>query len=446
MRAVLVALALLASGTARAQNWPQFRGPGAAGVVEGTKTPTSWDVGKPSNVRWKTPIPGLSVSSPIVWGDKVFVTTAISSDPNARLRHGLYGDVEPVNDVTKHLWKVFALDKRSGKILWEKTAHEGVPRTKRHPKSSQASCTPVTDGKTLVAFFGSEGLHAYDMDGKLLWKRDLGAMTAGWFYDPDFEWGVASSPIIYKDMVIVQADIQKDSFVAAYRLKDGEPVWKTPREEIPSWGTPTIYEGKARAELITHATKFIRGYDPMNGKELWRLGPNSEVTAPTPFVAHDLIFVTNGYRGVQPIYAIRPGASGDISLAPGKESSEQIAWAKMKGGPYMPTPVVYGDFMYIVSNNGILAVHNAKTGERVYQQRLGDKGGAYSASPVASDGKIYFTSEDGEIYVVKAGPKYELLASNTVGEVCMATPAISDGMLIVRTMKQVLGIAEDAGN
>ncbi len=217
---------------AAAQNWPQFRGPNGSGVAEQGKLPASFDASKSINLRWKTAIPGIAVSSPVVWADKVFVTTAVSSDPSAGFRHGLYGDVEPSKDVSKHSWKLYCLNKRDGKVAWERTAHEGVPRTKRHPKSSQASCTPATDGKVVVAHFGSEGLYGYDMSGKLLWKQDLGLLNAGWFFDPDYEWGVASSPIIYKDTVIVQADIQKNSFVAAYGLKDGKLRWKTLRDEI----------------------------------------------------------------------------------------------------------------------------------------------------------------------------------------------------------------------
>jgi outer membrane protein assembly factor BamB len=431
---------LFIAALAQAQNWPSFRGPGASGVVEG-KAPQTWDATKGVNIVWKTEIPGLAHSSPIIWGDHVYVTTAVSSDAKAVFRHGLYGDVDPSPDVSKHSWRIYCLDKRTGKVIWERVAHDGVPKTKRHPKSSQASSTPATDGKHVVAFFGSEGLYAYDADGTLLWKQDLGSLNAGWFYDPDYEWGIGSSPIIYKNLVIVQCDIQKNSFVAAYDINDGHRVWLTPREEIPSWGTPTIYEGQPRAELITHATKFIRAYDPMTGKELWRLSGNSEVTTPTPFVAHNLIFVTNGYRVVQPIYAIRAGGSGDITLENGQESSDFIAWSKKRGGPYMSTPVVYGDYLYVCSMQGIVACYNAKTGERLYQQRLGE-GGAYTASPVAADGKVYFTSEDGDVFVVKAGPKYELLATNPIGEVCMASPAISDGMIFVRAEHHVFAIGE----
>jgi outer membrane protein assembly factor BamB len=429
---------------AQAQNWPQFRGPGATGVVEGQTSAVSWDAAKSVNTRWKTAIPGLAHSSPVIWGDKIFVTTSIHSAPKDETRYGAYGDVAPVKGDLKHTWKVYALDKLTGKILWEQIASEGIPKVMRHPKSSHADSTPVTDGRYLVALFGSEGLFAYDLKGKLLWKQNLGVLDSGWFYDPDYQWEHGSSPIIYKDLVIIQADVQKNSFIAAYSLKNGKLVWKTERDEISSWGTPTIYEGKTRAELVTNGSKAIRGYDPATGKELWRLTPNSEVTTPTPFAAHDLIFVTSGYRIIQPIYAIRPGANGDITLKDDKASSDAIAWSKKRGGPYMPTPIVYGDLLYACSNGGVLTAYKAVTGEQVYQERLGGKGGAFTASPVASDGKVYLSSEDGEVFVVKAGPKHELLATNPVGEVMMATPAISGGLVIVRGVHHLFAFGEAA--
>jgi outer membrane protein assembly factor BamB len=437
----LISLTLTAVSV-NAQNWPQFRGPSASGVVEGSTAAVQWNAEKSENIRWKTNIPGLGHSSPVVWGNKVFISTAVTSGAKDETRYGLYGDVAPVKDDPKHTWKVYALDKNTGKILWERVAYEGVPKVKRHPKSTHADSTPVTDGKYLVVLFGSHGLYAYDLNGKLMWKQDLGVLDSGWFYDPDYQWEHGSSPVIYKDLVIIQADIQKDSYIAAYNLKTGKLAWKTPREEISSWGTPTVYQGKTRAELITNGSKAIRGYDPATGKELWRLTPNSEVTTPTPIVAHDLIYVTSGYRPIQPIYAIRVGATGDITLKDGKDSSEFIAWSKTRGGPYMPTPVVYGDLLYTCSNQGVLTAYNAITGERIYQERLGGKGGAFTASPVASDGKIYLSSEDGEVFVVKAGPKYELLATNSVGEVMMATPAISGGLVIIRAHNHVFAFGD----
>ena len=439
-RRVPLAICWLCAGVvASTQNWPSFRGPGASGVADSAPLPVKWNAATGDNVIWKTPVAGVAVSSPIVWGDRVYVSAAVSSDPSAGIRTGLYGDVEPAKDVSKHTWKLLALDARKGTIVWERIAHEGIPKTKRHPKSSQATATPVTDGRHVIVSFGSEGLYAYDVNGNLLWTRDLGILNAGWFYDPDYEWGVGSSPIIWKNMVIVQCDIQKNSFIAAFDVATGHPIWRTPREEIPSWSTPAIFEHDGKTELVTQATTYIRGYDPANGKELWRLGGNSEITIPTPIVGPGLIIVTNGYRGVQPIYAIRPGASADITLGADRTSSAAIAWSTDRGGPYIPTPVIYGEHLYVLQVNGVLAAYNVRTGQRIYQERISG-GGSFSASPVAGDGKLYISSEDGDVYVVKAGPKYELLASNAMGEVIMATPAISNGVIFVRGLKDLFAI------
>jgi outer membrane protein assembly factor BamB len=438
---LIILLTTAATASLSGQHWPSFRGPAASGVADGHATVSTWNVSTGENVRWKTPVGGVAVSSPIVWGDRVFVSTAIGGDPKAGIRTGLYGDVEPVNDVSQHTWRLIALDKRTGKVLWDRAAHEGVPKTKRHPKASQASPTPVTDGRRVVVSFGSEGLFAYDFDGKLLWKRDLGVLNAGWFYDPDYEWGFGSSPIIWKDLVIVQCDIQKNSFIAAFDIATGAPVWRTPREEIPSWSTPAIFEHDGLAELVTQATTFTRGYDPATGKELWRLSGNSEIAIPTPIIGPGFAIVTNGYRGIQPIYAIKPGARGDITLKNGQTRSEFITWSTNRGGPYIPTPIVYGDNLYVLSNYGVLAAYTVRTGERIYEQRIAE-GGAFSASPVAADGKLYLSSEDGDVFVIRAGPKYERLARNEIGEVLMATPAISDGLIIIRGLKTVFAIGE----
>jgi outer membrane protein assembly factor BamB len=440
-KAIVVAVWVLAGAAISAQNWPSFRGPNASGVAEGQPTPLKWDVASGENLLWKTPVPGMAVSSPVVWGDRVFVSTAVSGDPNAGIKTGLYGDVKPSNDVSMHSWRLLAIDKRTGKVLWDRVAHEGVPKTKRHPKSSQASATPVTDGRHVVVSFGSEGLYAYDFDGKLLWTRDLGTLNAGWFYDPDYEWGIASSPIIWKNSVIVQCDIQKSSFIAAFDVATGSPQWRTAREEIPSWSTPTVYERDGRTELVTQATGFTRGYDPATGKELWRLSGNSEIAIPTPVIGPNLIIVTNGYTPIQPIYAIKPGASGDITLKKDQTSSESVAWSTPRGGPYIPTPVIYGDHLYVLAITGVLTSYDVRTGQRIYQQRVG-MGGSFSASPVAADGKLYISSEDGDVYVVKAGPQYELLGSNSIGEVLMASPAISDGTLFFRGLRNVFAIKQ----
>jgi outer membrane protein assembly factor BamB len=420
-------------------NWPSFRGPRASGAADGQHVPASWDVAGGRNVLWKAAIPGPGHSSPVVWGERVFITTAVSGAGTTPFRFGLYGDGDPAKDQSKHQWRVYCLDAATGKVLWERTAHEGVPRVKRHLKSSHANPTPATDGKSLVVSFASEGLHCYDLDGNMRWRQDLGVIDAGAFNAPELQWGAASSPILYRDLVIVQCDRQKESFLAAYDRATGRRVWLTPRDEIPSWGTPTVYDGPPRAELIVNATNHVCGYDPLTGQELWRIGPNSQITTPTPVVGEGLIFVTSGYHPIQPIYAIRPGASGDISLKPGEEANTYVAWSKRRGGPYTPTPLVYGPHLYTCSNQGIVHCYEARTGKEVYRQRLGGSGG-YSASPVAADGRIYFASEAGDIRVVRAGPAFELLAVNKMDEPCLATPAISGGKLFVRTQSHLYAI------
>jgi outer membrane protein assembly factor BamB len=420
-------------------NWPQFRGPGGSGVADGQAPPITWDFEKGTNVRWKRAIPGLGNACPVVWGDRVFVATAVSLGRKQTLRAGQYGDVEPVHDASEHSWRVYCLDRRTGAVLWERTARQEVPQVKRHPKSTHANCTPAADAGHVVVSFGSEGLYCYDHAGKFLWARDLGPLASGWFYDADYQWGFGSSPILYKDLVIVQCDVGKGSFLAAYDVGGGREVWRTPREEVPSWGTPAVVEGPAGPELVANATRFTRGYDPRTGKELWRLGRHSEITVPTPVAGWGLVFVTDGYRPVQPIYAIRPGARGDLTLKEGMTSSDAIAWSTEKGGPYMPTPIVYGEYLYVCSNGGIVTCYEGKTGKPVYKERLGGRGG-YTASPVAADGRLYFTGEENGVRVVQAGPKFKLLAVNPVGEVCMATPAISGGLFLLRTQDHLYAL------
>jgi outer membrane protein assembly factor BamB len=413
-------------------NWPSFRGPDGTGVADGQNPPTTWNGIKNESIRWKTPIPGLGHSCPVVWGNRVFLTTAISSgQADPKIRVGNYGDVGSVSDVSKHTWQVLCLDRDTGKILWNKTAYEGVPKIKRHLKGSQANCTPATDGNHVVVCFGSEGLYCYDFAGKLLWKRDLSTLDSSFALDVEYEWGFGNSPVLYDGRCILQCDLSKDSFIAAFSLEDGSKLWSTPRDEIPSWSSPVIWRNATRTEIVTNAAQYARGYDPVSGAELWRLAKKSEVTIPTPVLGKGLAYVCSGNRPIQPIFAIRPGAVGDISLSGKEETNGAVAWSRMRGGPYMPTPILYGDYFYTCSNAGVVTSYQAATGKEIYKERIG--GASYTASPVAADGRLYFISEQGDVRVVKAGPTFELLSVNEMGDNCLASPAISNGMLFIRT-------------
>lgn len=419
--------------------WTGFRGNNASGNGDGQGAVVEWDVETGHNVRWKTPLPGISTASPVVTGNRAFVVTAISSKGDATFRTGLYGDVKPVEDLSEHTWKIFALDTATGKILWERTAYTGLPKVKRHTKSSQANSTPVTDGKRVVAVFGSIGLlAAWDVEGKPLWTADIGAVNSGWFFDPDYQWGHSSSPIIYGNTVIVQVDQYKGSFIAAYALDSGKQVWRTERpDEISTWGTPTLFSEEGRDQIVTNGTT-VRGYDAKTGEELWTLGPNSEVTVGTPVVGNGLVYVTGGYPPVRPVYAIKPTASGTMTVT-GDEKPEAIAWSNDREGTYIPTPIFYDGILYTFANNGILTAYDGASGERLYRARVGG-GGSFSGSPVAADGRLYFSNEDGQVIVARAGRTYEELVKNEMKEVIMTTPAISDGMIVIRTLGHVYGI------
>lgn len=419
-----------------AQHWPQFRGAGASGIAE-TAVPTTWNLASNTRVLWKVAIAGLGHSSPIVWGDCVFVTTAVSaaSNPEFDLRHS---GVAMSADDGRQAWKVLALDKATGKTLWEQTAFEGVPRVKRHLKASHASATPVTDGKYVVALFGSEGLYCYDMAGRQLWKQDLGVMNTGMVGDEGVQWGPASSPIIHGPVVIVQNDRQRESFVAAYELTTGEQVWKVERDEFPSWATPLVATTDGRSELVVNASKFIRSYDPMTGRELWRLpGAETQVKVPSPIAGPGMVIVTGGYpRGSFPIAAIKLQQQGLIDPA----GTSGFSWRLERGSPYVPTPLIYGDLLYVLGDNGVLAVHQLSTGARLYQHRLDQTPLGFSASPIGAGGFVYLASEDGDVFVVKAGRTFEVIARNDMDEALMATPAVAGTMLIIRGRSHLFAI------
>jgi outer membrane protein assembly factor BamB len=427
-----------------AGSWPSFRGTEASGVADGQQLPDRWDGAKGENILWRTPIPGLAHSSPAVWGHRIFVTSAVSSNPNATFRPGLYGDGDASDDRSRQRWTIYAIDKRTGKIEWERVAREGPPVGKRHIKSTYASATPATDGRIVVAPFGSQGVYAYDVDGNPLWNVDLGHLDIGAYDIPTFEWGPASSPIIWNGLVILQVDTQRDSFLLALKADTGETAWRTAREELPSWGTPTVATTPDGPQLVTNASNFIRGYDPATGRELWRLGGSSKITAPTPVFADGVFVIASGRRPERPVFVVKPTARGDITLAGGKTSSDAVVWSRTGRGSYMPTPIVYQGQLYVLGNDGIFDAYNLATGAEVYRQRLTNVGNGFSASPVAADGKIYLSNEDGDMIVVSAGAEFKQIAINPMGELLMATPALSEGVMYVRTAKSLFAVGRPA--
>ena len=424
----------------RPRPWPQFRGPGGAGNADGQGVPLRWNAATGEGIAWEVPLDGLGVSSPVIWEERVFAVTAASLTGDTEFRIGLYGDVAPVENDSEHVWALNAFHLATGEALWTTEIRRGPPGTRRHTKSSQANATPVTDGKRIVTLIGSIGLLAcHDLDGELLWERDVGVLNSGWFYDPDFQWGHASSPILQDGAVIVLADVHGDAFLGAFDLETGEPIWRTPRDEVSTFSTPLAHTLGDSPEIVVNGTT-IRGYDARTGAENWRLGPNSEIPIGVPLVGDGLLLVQAGYPPIRPIYAIRPGMRGDLTLAPGEDVSEAIAWSHDRGGVYIPSPLFYDGVLYLNANNGRLSAYDGETGERLYRARIGGVGGSYAASPFAADGRLYFTSEEGETFVVRAGRDYELLARNSVDRIVMASPAASGGVLVVRAIDRLFGI------
>jgi len=417
--------------------WPSFRGPWACGYIDNAKTPTTWSIDSSTNIKWKTPIPGLGHSSPVIWENHLFVTTACSENKDESLKVGLYGDIDMADDSGVLEFKIYCLDKTNGRIIWERVAHKGIPKSKRHTKSSQANCTPATDGKHLVVLFGSEGLFCYDLQGNLLWKKDLGVMNPGPFSEPGVEWGHASSPIIFKNFVIIQCDKSVNSYLAAFNIEDGSQIWRTSRDEVSTWGTPTVYTKDGKSQIIVNGYKHMGGYELETGKEVWKMNGGGDAPSTTPAVAHNLIFICNAHGKFSPIYAVKPEATGDITLDTDSTKNKYIVWSIKRGGAYMASPLIYGDYLYNLRNNGELTCFNAKTGDLKYKENLKD---AFTASGIAADGKIYYSSEKGIIYVIDAGSEYKLLAMNIMNDICMASPAISENTIFFRTQHSLIAV------
>ena len=434
--------AVLASQAASAasDNWPQFRGPdGTAVIADDPALPESWSATE--NVAWRTPIPGLGWSSPIVWGDRVFVTTVVADEDYEGPRTGLYlpaggADTPPDPPPGTHHWLLLCFDLGSGELLWQRTAHSGPMTATIHPKNSFASATPVTDGERIYALFGNLGLFAYDLDGRLVWSRDIESLPDQW------GWGAGSSPALLDDQVLVMHDNDEDSYLASFDAATGEQNWRTPRDEVSAWSTPFVWRNDLRTEIVTVARTQVRSYDPAGNLLWWFSGDMTSATVPTPVPGDGIIYVSSGHVGHdhRPVYAVLPGAAGDITLRPRQRANEYIRWYDPRGASYNPSPLLYRGIYYTLLDRGFLTAHDARTGRTVYDRVRIEPGATFTSSPWAYNGKIFALSEDGDTYVIAAGPDYELLGKNVIGEMTLASTAVAGRTLLLRTASNLYAI------
>jgi len=432
----LVALTIVSA----AEQWPQFRGPQAGSVADDPALPDSWS--ETQNVVWKADIPGSGWSSPVVWDDHILLTSTITQGNEPAPIKGLYDpgdDNGRMRAAAEHRWMVYDVDFATGKIRWQQELLRSVPTVQRHIKNTFASETPVTDGERVYVYFGSVGLlTALDMNGKRVWTKELGA------FDGRQAFGTGASPALHNDRIIVVQDNNRDSFIAAFNKKTGEEVWRVKREEAENWSTPYIWENELRTEIVTSGLRRVRSYD-LDGKLLWELAGMTVNVTPTPFARHGLVYINSGYPGAspRPVYAIRPGASGDISLKPDETSNKFITWYQPLLGTYNTSSLVYGDYYYTLLDRGFLLCHDARTGKEIYgRQRIAPEAVAFSSSPWAYNGKIFLLSEDGDTFVMQAGPQFKLLGKNSLNEMSLATPAVLRGSVIIRTQSKLYRIAK----
>ena len=436
---VVIGVTLLTLTGAATDQWPQFRGPAAGVIPDDPALPETWS--ETENVVWKTTIPGLGWSSPVVWDDHIFLTSAVSSGYEKPPVPGLYDEHDHVKAAAPQRWVVYDVDFKTGKIRWERELYKAQPPLLRHIKNSYASETAVTDGERVYVYFGSIGiLAAFDLNGKKVWSRELGA------FNTQVELGTGASPTIYKDRIYVVNDNTTQSFLSAFDKRTGAELWRVNRDERGNWSTPLVWENELRTEIVTAGTVKVRSYD-LDGKQLWELRGMTTLTIPSPFARNGLVYISSGYPGAlpRPVYAIRPGASGDISLKPDETTNNYIAWYHPQLGTYNTSALVYGGYYYTLLDRGFLLCHDAKTGKQIYgRQRISIDSTGFTSSPWAYNGKIFVLSEDGDTYVIQAGPEFKVIGKNSLGDMPLATPAALRGSLIVRTQSKLYRIAGNA--
>jgi outer membrane protein assembly factor BamB len=432
---VTVWLTLLALTTLSADQWAQFRGSQAGLAIDDPALPDTWSDSE--HVVWKADIPGLGWSSPIVWNDHIFLTSAVSEGQEAKALPGLYdpGDEQgKTKSANVQHWTVFDIDANTGKIRWSKALKSGMPPLLRHIKNSFASETPTTDGERVYVFFGAIGLvAALDFKGNIVWTKEMGA-----FYGPQ-EFAPAASPILHKERLYVINDNTKRSFLAAFDRKTGEQAWRIDRDEVENWSTPFVWENDLRTEIVATGRGKVRSYD-LDGKVLWEISGMTGNVVPTPFARHGMVYLGSGYPGapVRPVFAVKPGASGDISLKPGETSNQYVVWFQPQLGTYQTSALVYGDHYYTLLDRGFLLCHDARTGKQVYgRQRISPDATGFTASPWAYNSKVFVLSEDGDTFVIKAGPEFKILGKNSLHEMSLASPAVAHGSLFIRTQSKL---------
>lgn len=423
------------------RQWPSYRGYYASGYLDDAHLPDSFNIESAYNVKWNVEVPGLGLSCPVIWDDRVFITTAVSEFDKEGYLPGLYGDIAPVDDSSEHVWKVICYNKNSGKLIWEQDSYQGIPKVKRHPKSSHANTSIACDGTHVIAFFGSEGLYCYDMDGQLLWKRDFGLINSAWDKVESAEWEFCSSPVIFQDKVIIQADALNTAFVAVLDLHSGKTIWRQEREEISNWCTPNIYFDDNKSRVVVNGYNHRGAYDLQTGDEIWKMSGGGDIPVPTPIVWKDLLYFNSAHGGKAPLMALKNSARGDIKY-PQSESSpgDDFAWFYDRAGAYMTSVLVYDNLLYQLRWNGNLSCFDARTGELIYKETVHPT--SFIASPVASDGKIYMVSEYGDLYIAKTGREYKLLKKIPLGEVSLVTPGIVEGILFLRTAGCLIAVSE----